>query len=211
MKPQKLMIAGIVLALSVCVSARCLAGGKDPTTDLDAGAVISSLFGSKKASDAAMKAADAEAEARKQQRLWDEHYGNIKPYVPTATEQQQEAERKRQADLASEEKKKELAAQGLSGKVTDDDFKQWRDEHPMDPDQGEKATQKFIDNVSGNSDSGGAITGGAKAASRDGAWEHAKDAAQDAASAARDAVRSVRDSATSATDNCRDHSMGGHP
>ena len=144
------MIAGIVLALSVCVSARCLAGGKDPTTDLDAGAVISSLFGSKKASDAAMKAADAEAEARKQQRLWDEHYGNIKPYVPTATEQQQEAERKRQADLASEEKKKELAAQGLSGKVTDDDFKQWRDEHPMDPDQGEKATQKFIDNVSQN-------------------------------------------------------------
>jgi hypothetical protein len=43
------------------------------------------------------------------------------------------------------------------------------------------------------------------------AWEHAKDAAQDAIDAARNAANTARDSATSATDNCKDHSMGGHP
>jgi hypothetical protein len=73
-------------------------------------------------------------------------------------------------------------------------------------DQGDKATKEFIDAATGNSDSGGA-----KTANRDGAWEHAKDAAQDAIDAARNAANTARDSATSATDNCKDHSMGGHP
>jgi hypothetical protein len=206
MKRYKLTAVGAILALSILRSANC----QEPPiyqskTARDAQTVILNLFGSEKTGKEAIKLDKKAEDAATQARLWDEHYGNNKPYVPTAAdlaEQKLEAERKRQADLASEEKKKELAETGLWGPPTDpalkkwterrisEDLKKWRAEHPMDPDQGKKATWEFIDNVTGNDGASGGR-------------EVARDAAKEAARDARDAATAARESARSATDGMR--------
>jgi hypothetical protein len=194
MKRRKLIAAGVILALSIFSSARCFAQtqGNNPQLATNEGKLIIYLFGDKKSGDKLRKFEKTADDAAEQKRLWDEHYGNNKPHVPTAAdlaEQKQEAERKRQADIASERKKVELARQGL-----------WK-EPEMASDQGPEATQKFIDAVSGNNGAGGDTSNQVK----DGAWEHAKEAAKDAASAARDSVRSAAEGMRPTHDaNCAD-------
>jgi hypothetical protein len=202
MNPRKLTTAGVILALSIFSSARCFAQtqGNIPQLATNEGKLIIYLFGSEKTGDKLRKLEKTADDAAEQQRLWDEHYGNNKPHVPTAAdlaEQKQEAERKRQADLASEEKKKELAAQGLFKNPTDDDLKKWRDEHPMAPDQGKKATWEFIDNVTGNNGAGSdTSSNNGRDNARDGAWEAAKAAASDVRGSVKSTIDGMR--------NCKD-------
>ena len=204
MKRQKLMTAGVILALSIFSSASYLAAGNDKgSTASNAQGVIYYLFGPKDSVDRLNKAEGAAEEKARQARLWDEHYGNNQPQAnqpqaPTAAdlaEQKREAELKRQADLASEEKKKELAAKGF-----------WK-EPVMASDQGDKATQNFIDTLFGDNGAGGAITNAAKAAVSD-VRDHAKEAAKDAASDARDGVRSA--TTDGIKDNCKNSMPMGH-
>ncbi len=189
-------------------------------TARDAQTVILNLFGSEKTGKEAIKLDKKAEDAETQARLWDEHYGNNKPHAHDSRpafdvlrDAQQEAQRnaaaavadeakKAKADQASEEKKKELAETGLWGPPTDpalkkwterrisEDLKKWRAEHPMDPDQGKKATWEFIDNVTGNDGASGGR-------------EVARDAAKEAARDARDAATAARESARSATDGMR--------
>ena len=179
MKRQKLMIAGVILALSIFGSANCFAGDEKLLID---------LFGQKAAViDPRTK------ELLEQQALWDQQH----PHVPTArelAEQKEFREQKLEADRESQRKKVELAAQGL-----------WK-EPVMASDQGEKATQTFIDTLFGNNGAAGAITNAAKAAVTD-VRDHAKEAAKDAASDSRDSVRPATDGIK---DNCKNSMPMGH-
>jgi hypothetical protein len=195
MKRCNLTALGATLALSICGSESCFAAGNDQSarTEDDAAYVMMSLFGAKSGpmrDRAPLAFADpgVQIQSRTQQ----------------AIQKDEKAQKAQQNQGDVKNGNEPMKDQGIK---PSDDVKKFKDEHAMASNQGEDATQTFINILNGEF----TVAKDAKTANRDGAWEHAKDAAQDAIDAARNAANTARDSATSATDNCKDHSMGGHP
>jgi len=185
MKRCNLTALGATLALSICGSESCFAAGNDQSarTEDDAAYVMMSLFGAKSGpmrDRAPLAFADpgVQIQSRTQQ----------------AIQKDEKAQKAQQNQGDVKNGNEPMKDQGIK---PSDDVKKFKDEHAMASNQGEDATQTFINILNGEF---------TVAKDRDGAWEHAKDAAKDAASAAKDAVSSVRDATRSATDNCQ-HSM----
>jgi hypothetical protein len=88
-----------------------------------------------------------------------------------------------------------------------DDVKKFKDEHAMASNQGEDATQTFIHILNGEF----TVAKDAKTANRDGAWEHAKDCRARCHRRGAECRQYREGQRDIATDNCKDHSMGGHP
>jgi hypothetical protein len=187
MKRRKLITPGVILSLSIFSSASCLAADDDimpaghevlyhlfgPKDSVEQVKEIEALTGAFQGPPKTTEEKNRERELQRkadaeEKRLSDERLAK-------------QAEYKREADIASERKKVELARQGL-----------WK-EPVMASDQGEKATEKFIETVSGNNKGAGGETSNqpnnARDQARDGAWEAAKAAASDV----RGSVRSTID------------------
>ncbi len=186
MKRRKLVTGGVILALSLFSSANCLA---DDDITPAAPEVIYHLFGPKdsveqvkeiEALTGAFQGPPKTTEEKNREREL-ERKADAEEKRLSDEQLAKQAEYKREADIASERKKVELARQGL-----------WK-EPVMSSDQGEKATEKFIEAVSGNNKGAGGETSNqpnnARDQARDGAWEAAKAAASDV----RGSVRSTID------------------
>jgi len=208
MKRQKIVLAAVLIAasLSIGIAVAPKVRGQDPaavarakadphTADIMAAEVLEDLFNSKSKPvnvDQYKKSEDD----RLQQRIWEENYKQTQPNTfKTLQEDQQKIQTEVDAAVASEAKKAELEKQGFWTKPV------------MASDQGDQATEKFMEAVGGSKE-GGAITSGAKAAV-DQMRDDTRDAVRDARQAATDAARQAgAEAARGSTDNCP-HGGGG--
>jgi hypothetical protein len=188
MKRRKLVTGGVILALSLFSSANCLA---DDDITPAAPEVIYHLFGPK---DSVEQVKEIEAltgafqgppktTAEKNRERELQRKADAEEKRLSDEQLAKQAEYKREADIASERKKVELARGVVEGAV-------------MSSDQGEKATEKFIEAVSGNNKGAGGETSNqpnnARDQARDGAWEAAKAAASDVRGSVKSTVDGMR-------------------
>jgi hypothetical protein len=198
MKNLKFLFFAVAIGIAVSVSARGESidfKSKGYNADITAGEVLDDLFNKKGADVQNYKKLEND-------RLEDEYraYTPRRSSFSALQDDQQTIQRNANAavasvnaDIASDEKKAELEKQGLWQKPV------------MASDQGDQATEQFMEAI-GGAKAGGAITSGAKAATdqmRDDARDANKDAVRDARQAGTDAARqSSADAAQSSRDNC---------
>jgi hypothetical protein len=181
MKRQKLMIASVILAVSILSSASCLAAGNDKSSQKaadDAAYVMMSLFGNKGSPVPPIGSGHIDM-----------------PTVRTATQAAQAMQ-----DDQLKQANDRMKDQGIKAW---DAFKKWKDEHPMDSDQDEKATQKFIDTLSGSNKGADGAKAAANQSIADIARDAAKDAMRDARQSSIDAARQTGSDAAQGMDKCK--------